>query len=154
MKRFLGLAGVFLVTLSLAGCAPFASNITPSAISYMRYDGWSCDKLIYEQKFVEDSLTRASADQDSAATTDIWMVILIGVPTSGGGIKGEVARLKGEQIAIHNAMMQAGCIVEKTKPVESKPATVSSFDGKAEDKPSAWTGSFNDGVKPLIGSKR
>ena len=110
--------------LSLAGCAPFASNITPSAISYMRYDGWSCDKLTYEQKFVEDSLIRAIADQDSAATTDIWMVILIGVPTSGGGIKGEVARLKGEQIAIHNAMMQAGCIIEKAKPVESKPAKV------------------------------
>jgi len=90
----------------------------------MRYDGWSCDKLTYEQKFVEDSLIRAIADQDSAATTDIWMVILIGVPTSGGGIKGEVARLKGEQIAIHNAMMQAGCIIEKAKPVESKPAKV------------------------------
>ena len=75
--------------LSLAGCAPFASNITPSAISYMRYDGWSCDKLIYEQKFVEDSLTRASADQDSAATTDIWMVILIGVPTVAGASRGK-----------------------------------------------------------------
>ena len=46
------------------------------------YEGWNCNKLRAEQKFVEDSLVQVSADQDSAATTDIWMVVLIGVPTS------------------------------------------------------------------------
>ena len=96
--------------LFLVGCAPYASNITPSAISSARYDGWSCDKLRAEQRFVEESLTRVSADQDSAAGNDILMVILIGVPTSGGGVKGEVARLKGEQIALHHAMVQANCL--------------------------------------------
>jgi hypothetical protein len=109
------------VLVMLSACAPYASNISPSPISSARYDGWNCNKLRAEQKFVEDSLVRVSADQDSAATTDIWMVILIGVPTSGGGVKGEVARLKGEQIALHNAMLMAGCITgEETKP-EVKP---------------------------------
>ena len=83
---------------------PFAANISPSMISAARYDGWNCNKLKTEQKFIEDALVRVSADQDSAATLDIWMVILIGVPTSGGGVKGEVARLKGEQTAIHRGL--------------------------------------------------
>jgi hypothetical protein len=37
------------------------------------------------------------------------MVFLIGVPTSGGGVKGQVADLKGQQIALHEAMIQADC---------------------------------------------
>jgi hypothetical protein len=119
MKKQLGL---LVATLALVtGCAPWASNISPSPISSARYEGWNCNKLRAEQKFVEDSLVRVSADQDSAATTDIWMVILIGVPTSGGGVKGEVARLKGEQIALHHAMLMAGCITgEEKKQTEVK----------------------------------
>ena len=47
---------------------------------------------------------------DHAADHDALMVFLIGVPTSGGGVKGEVARLKGEQIALHEAMLDRGCL--------------------------------------------
>lgn len=100
---------LFVVLDLLSGCAPYASNISPSPISSARYDGWSCEKLRKEQQFIEESLARVSSDQDSAASTDIWMVILIGVPTSGGGVKGEVVRLKGEQIAIHHAIIAADC---------------------------------------------
>lgn len=103
--------------LLLTACAPYAANITPSAISSARYDAWGCNKLKLEQQFVEESLARVSADQDSAARTDTIMVFLIGVPTSGGGVKGEVARLKGEQIAIHRAMLDAGCKDVKALPV-------------------------------------
>ena len=99
----------FVVLALVCGCAPYASNISPSPISSARYDGWNCEKLRKEQQFVEESLARVSSDQDSAASSDIWMVILIGVPTSGGGVKGEVARLKGEQIAIHEAIIAAEC---------------------------------------------
>lgn len=110
-------APALAATLLLTACAPYASNITPSAISAARYDAWGCKKLTMEQQFVEESLARVSADQDSAATTDAWMVFLIGIPTSGGGVKGEVARLKGEQIAIHRAMLDAGCKDVKALPV-------------------------------------
>jgi|SRR5262245_19104789 hypothetical protein len=103
------LLDIALALSLLAGCAPRAANISPSAISSARYDGWTCEKLKKEQAFVEESLTRASADQDSAANTDVWTVIVIGVPISGGGIKGEVARLKGEQIAIHRALLDGDC---------------------------------------------
>ena len=109
MKKQLGL---LVATLALVtGCAPWASNLSPSPISSARYEGWNCNKLRAEQKFVEDSLVRVSADQDCGN----------GVPTSGGGVKGEVARLKGEQIALHNAMLMAGCITgEEKKQTEVK----------------------------------
>jgi hypothetical protein len=109
-----------IVLLLLAGCAPYASNISPSPISHARYDGWSCSKLKAEQKFVEENLVRISADQDSAAGNDILMVFLIGVPTSGGGVKGEVARLKGERNALHNALMAAGCLTDKASQSRSQ----------------------------------
>ena len=98
------------VAVACAGCAPHASEIAPAAISASRYDGWSCPKLAKEKAFVDEALTRASGDQDSAADRDALMVVLIGVPTSGGGIKGEVARLKGEQNALHGAMRDSNCL--------------------------------------------
>lgn len=67
------------LALGLSACAPYASDIS----------------------------TRA--DQDHSANNDALMVFLIGVPTSGGGVKGQVADLKGQQIALHEAMIQAEC---------------------------------------------
>ena len=103
MKR--NTAVILAALLSLAACAPHAANISPAPISTARYDGWSCAKLAKETSFVDSSLARVSADQDSAADTDTLMVILIGVPTSGGGVKGQVADLKGQQIALHEALL-------------------------------------------------
>ena len=94
----------------MSACAPYAREITPAAISDARYDGWSCSKLGKEKAFLDESLTRVSADQDSAASHDAWMVFWIGVPTSGGGVKGEVARLKGEQNALQEAQLAANCL--------------------------------------------
>jgi hypothetical protein len=103
ISRFFTAAAVF--PLLLSACAPHASEITPAAISSAQYDGWNCTKLTKEKTFVDDALTRTSADQDNAADHDALMVFLIGVPTSGGGVRGEVARLKGQQIALHEAML-------------------------------------------------
>ena len=94
----------------LAACAPHASEIAPAPISDARYDGWSCEKLKKEQAFVDTSLVRVSGDKDSAANRDALMVFLIGVPTSGGGVKSQVADLKGQQVALHPAMLEHGCI--------------------------------------------
>ena len=60
--------------------------------------------------FIQESLNQVSAEQDHAADHDALMVFLIGVPTSGGGVKDQVADIKGQQIALHGAMMDQNCI--------------------------------------------
>jgi hypothetical protein len=106
--------------LVLTACAPHSRDISPAPISDSRYDGWGCAKLEKEQAFVDDSLTRVSADEDHAADHDAWMVFLIGVPTSGGGVKGEVADLKGQQNALHEALLDQGCLTGSTHADTSK----------------------------------
>ena len=95
---------------SLAACAERAANIEPAAISTAKYDGWNCSKLAQEAAFVDEALVRAEGVQDDAADQDALMVFLIGVPTSGGGIKSEVARLKGEKQALRRARVERGCM--------------------------------------------
>lgn len=103
-KVILGIA-----LLSLVACAEKAANIEPAAISTAKYDGWSCRKLFKEKAFVDEALVRASGVQDKAAEQDALMVFLIGVPTSGGGIESEVARLKGEQEALRQSLRDRNC---------------------------------------------
>ena len=101
--------GVLVLALSLSACAQKAELIEPAAISTAKYEGWSCAKLAREKAFVDEALVRKSATQDKAATNDAVMVFLIGVPTSGGGVTGEVARLKGEQEAIRRSLIERNC---------------------------------------------
>lgn len=95
--------------LAATACAKKAELIEPAAISTAKYSGWSCSKLKKEKAFVESALVTKSATQDKAAKTDAWMVFLIGFPTSGGGVTGEVASLKGESEAIRKSMVVRGC---------------------------------------------
>ena len=93
----------------LAGCAKKAEFVPAAAISTAKYDGWSCQKLAREKSFIDQALVRASATQDKAANNDAMMVILIGVPTSGGGVTGEVSRLKGEKEALRQSLVARNC---------------------------------------------
>lgn len=102
---------VVAVGLVLVGCAPRAADIAPAYVSPLKYmgDDWTCEKLIMEATYVGEALIRASGNQDDAANRDAWTVFLIGVPTSGGGNKAEVARLKGEQEALRQALRDKDC---------------------------------------------
>lgn len=108
MKKKLMMLTVVAAT-ALGACAKKADNIEPASISTAKYDGWSCSKLAREKAFVDEALVRVSASQDKAASNDALMVFIIGVPTSGGGTPGEVARLKGEQEAIRRTMVEKTC---------------------------------------------
>ncbi len=100
---------VLVASTAVASCAKRADNIEPAAISTSKYDDWNCSKLSREKSFVDGALVRVSTSQDRAANTDAWMVFLIGVPISGGGTPGEVARLKGEQEALRRYMVEHDC---------------------------------------------
>lgn len=108
MRASLTVAAI-VVAAGLAGCAKKADNIEPAAISTAKYETWNCNQLTREKAFVDEALVRVSASQDKAASNDALMVFLIGVPTSGGGTPGEVARLKGEQEAIRRTMVAKNC---------------------------------------------
>ena len=107
--KLLLVSSVLASTLVLSACAKKAELIEPAAISTIKYDGWSCSKLRREKTFVESALAQKSNTQNKAAETDAWMVFLIGFPTSGGGVTGEVARLKGENEALRQSMVARGC---------------------------------------------
>ncbi len=108
-RSFIHTSLIVLACLSVGACAKKADNIEPSAISVSKYRNWSCNQLRREKAFTDTALVRTSAAQDKAAQNDAVMVFLIGVPTSGGGVPGEVARLKGEQEAIRQAMVRKSC---------------------------------------------
>jgi len=93
----------------LGACVKKAELIEPAAISTAKYDGWGCSKLSREKAFVDKALVMKSTTQDKAAKSDAWMVFLIGFPTSGGGVTGEVARLKGEQEALRQSLINRSC---------------------------------------------
>ena len=95
--------------IGITACAKKAELVEPAAISTARYSGWNCSKLQKEKAFVESALVTKSDTQDKAAKTDAWMVFLIGFPTSGGGVTGEVAKLKGENEAIRQSMVNRNC---------------------------------------------
>lgn len=101
---------LLLTATILTGCASHSHEIAPAPISTTRYDGWGCRKLVKESAFIQDALNRVSAEQDHAADHDTLMVFLIGVPTSGGGVKEQVADMKGQQIALHGAMVEQNCL--------------------------------------------
>ncbi|MBL1242494.1 MAG: hypothetical protein COB13_011640 [OCS116 cluster bacterium] len=106
MKKILA---ILILSMTITSCAQKAEHVQASYISTTRYDGWKCSKLRKEYMFVEEALIRSSKTQDDAASTDVVMVILIGLPTSGGGIKNEIASLKGQREALRQSARDAGC---------------------------------------------
>ena len=107
--RFLTMVSLSICCILMIGCAQRAANIAPAHISAAKYADWDCKRLLDEKTFVDNALPKASSQQDAAADSDAMMVFLIGVPTSGGGIKSEVARLKGEQEALRNVIRDKDC---------------------------------------------
>lgn len=81
------------------------------AVASSEYDGITCDQLAVEYTEVETNLASATSRQNSAQTTDAITVFLILVPFSAltGDAEGDVARYKGEKIAIERAMEKNTC---------------------------------------------
>ncbi len=82
-----------------------------------RYSALDCDQLIAERKRVEASLADARVVQGSAAANDVAAVTVaialfpVAVLALGGdtALAGDVARLRGEHVAISDVMKASGC---------------------------------------------
>ncbi|WP_127143320.1 hypothetical protein [Pelagibacterium montanilacus] len=105
---FAGLAAVVL----LAGCAKRPESIAPSYVSHLTYMDLSCSQLLEERARVDAAYTQAAQAQNDAASGDAVGVFFLGMPTStlsGGNIAPQVANLKGQQEALHQASIRKNC---------------------------------------------
>lgn len=112
-------SGVVAVTASLmlAGCASKAADITPSYVSPMQYQSYTCPQLAAEASRVSAAAAAASGAQDSQATKDavattVGVVIFWPSLFFIGGDKqtaAQLAELKGEMDAIQQTSIQKQC---------------------------------------------
>jgi hypothetical protein len=106
-----------MTTIILSGCATAPDSIVPAHVSQDRYKALDCDQLTTERKRVEASLSDARAVQGGAAANDVAAVALaiallpVAIVGLGGytAIAGDLARLRGERIAISEVMETKGC---------------------------------------------
>ena len=112
-----------LLALAVAGCASKSEDISPSYVSPMNYQNYTCDQLIQEGRSVSTRAAMASGQQDKARSHDavktgvgivlFWPVLLF---MDGDGQKAaELASLKGQMDAIESAAIQKNCRVQFTR---------------------------------------
>jgi len=109
MKHWIALGALAAI---VAGCAKSPESISPSYISEVGYQSWSCQQLIEEQARLADAYTTAAKQQNQARTNDAVGVLLIGLPVasmSGDNIAPEIGRLKGEQEAVRKTIVRKKC---------------------------------------------
>ncbi|CAI9404104.1 hypothetical protein ANOBCDAF_04553 [Pleomorphomonas sp. T1.2MG-36] len=108
----LTIVGVVAVAAALGACAKSPESISPSYVSEVGYQAWSCQQLSEETLRLSSAYAVAAQQQEKARTNDVVGVILIGLPVSsmsGDNIAPEIARLKGEQEAVRKAMVIKNC---------------------------------------------
>ena len=101
-----------IVAAALCGCAKSPESISPAYTSDITYKPLSCQDLEIEFARISQALATASAQQEKARTNDTVGVIFLGLPVStlsGDNIAPEIARLKGEDEAIHRVSLQKHC---------------------------------------------
>lgn len=102
---------------TVAGCADKSDQIAPSHVSTVPYQALSCQQLRAEAQNVSNNAARAMTQQDKKATDDavattigtvlFWPALFM--IKGDGATAAEVARLKGEKIAIEKASMARNC---------------------------------------------
>ena len=96
----------------LTGCATPPEAIVPQYISEITYLNYTCEQLAQEHTRLINALSAASDAQHKARSGDTVGVILLGIPTaslSGSNQAANIARLKGEIIALEKAAIQKNC---------------------------------------------
>jgi hypothetical protein len=132
MKTMKPIAGALVLVMTLAGCATRPVDVAPQHVSAMRYDDRTCKQLLREKDEVDSSLASASGKLDSKATQDavvagVGAVVFWPILFALGGNQGmeqEVARLKGEQIALNSKMRDLNCDEPKAAPTAAQLAPV------------------------------
>lgn len=107
MKKIILVAA--LVAAGLSGCATRASGVAPVAVSSMDYSGISCEAAREQLAAKRAQVDALSRRQNNAAVADAAGVFLLFIPVGsllGGGVEGELAQAKGDQIALERNITQ------------------------------------------------
>lgn len=97
--------------LLLGACAKTPSSIAPVAVSGSEYASLQCNQLRNEYTQVSAQLSEAEGKQRGAVAADAAGVFLVLIPPSAlmGDHEADVARYKGEKIAIERQIEQRNC---------------------------------------------
>ena len=111
MKFTIKIMFTLVIAVVLSACASPPSRIAPVAVATSEYDGLSCSQLASELSRVSTNLAEAERRQRNAVAGDAFTVFLVLVPASAlaGDSEAEVARLKGEEIALTNSLARRSC---------------------------------------------
>lgn len=104
---------VFAVIFTTIGCASYPEEVKPSCISDIKYKNAPCNELLAEHEKLIEANRATTKRQTTAANSDVAGVLLIGVPISGSNdVACEVARLKGEILAVRRALATKECSLQ------------------------------------------
>jgi len=109
-----------LAALSLAGCASSAADVTPSYVSPIQYQTYTCPQLAAEAQRVSAAATAASGAQDSQRTKDALATtaaVIVFWPAAFfvQGDKqnaAQLAQLKGQMDAIQQESIAKKCNIQ------------------------------------------
>jgi len=129
-KRAIALA----CAIAFAGCATQPSNVQPTYVSSIKYDGADCKQLAREAEEVDARLqattgtlqTKANGDAALVAVGAIifWPALLVLAATGGKPEEAEVGRLKGEIVALARAAKAKGCDIGLPAPGTPSPVVL------------------------------
>ncbi|WP_245306039.1 hypothetical protein [Bradyrhizobium sp. LTSP849] len=112
--------GIAALSVALAGCASSAADITPSYVSPVQYQSYTCQQLALEAQSISARAATLSGAQDSQRTKDgvaTAAAIVIFWPAAFfvGGDKqtaAELAQMKGQMVAVEQASIAKKCNIQ------------------------------------------
>ena len=132
MKTSIKVTALTVALAIISGCATQPSNVAATHVSSLKYDSVECKRLALEASEVEAKLSATTASLQTKANTDavlvgvgaiiFWPALLGTAATGGKAEEQELARLKGEKIAIEQASLIKNCGVTIKDPSASSDA--------------------------------
>ena len=112
--------GIVALGAALAGCASSSSEITPSYVSPVAYQSYTCQQLALEAQAISTRAATLSGTQDSQRSKDqlaTAAAIVVFWPAAFfvGGDKqnaAELANMKGQRVAVEQASIAKKCNIQ------------------------------------------
>jgi hypothetical protein len=116
MGRFL----YVIAGAALAGCASKSSEVTPSYVSPIMYQNYTCPQIAMEAQNVSSHAAEMAGAQDDKRTRDqvaTGVAIVVFWPAAflvggDGNTAAELARLKGQMQALEQASVMKNCGIQ------------------------------------------